>query len=245
MGVFETMLIVEASPIELEAHLARLSRSVRDLFGAEVPQGSRELVLDRSAPLALGRLRLTVAPGPPGVLGADVVTAAVDPEDVFPAWERAIAMRPFVIDDGLGAHKWADRAALASMESGEPERRLPLLLDAGGEVLEASRANVFAVEEEALITPIADGRILPGVARARVIEAARSLGIECREEALSVERLVAAGEAFLSGSVRGVEPVRSVDGAEFEGPGEATTEIAAEIRRTWLGRTAARWSNAR
>jgi len=245
MGVFETILIVDASPVELEAHLERLSRSVRDLFGAEPPPGSRKFVLDRASPLALGRLRLTVAPGPSGILGADVVTAAVDPEDVFPAWERAIALQPFVIDGGLGAHKWADRAMLASMESSMPERCLPLLLDAGRGVLEASRANVFAVEEEALITPAADGRILPGVARARVIEAARSLGIELREEALSVDRLIAAGEAFVTGSVRGVEPIRSVGEAELEAPGELIAEIATEIKRTWLGKVAARWSNAR
>lgn len=239
IGVFETLLIVEGSPIELQAHLERLSWSVRGLFGAELPAGTRELVLDSASPLPLGRLRLTVAPGPAGVLGADAVTATVDPEDVFPSWERAILLRPFVIHGGLGAHKWADRAGLAWTESSESDGCLPLVLDAGGEVLEASRANVFAVEGEVLITPAADGRILPGVARARAIEAARSLGIELREETLSVDRLIAAGEAFLTGSVRGVEPVRSVDEAELEAPGEAVFEVTAELKRTWLSQALA------
>ena len=102
---------------------------------------------------------------------------------------------------------------------------LTLVLDADEEVLEASRANVFAVEGAVLVTPAADGRILPGVARARAIEAAHSLGIELREEALGIDRLIAAGEAFLTGSVRGVEPVRSIGDAELTEP--AASRVAS------------------
>lgn len=239
IGVFETLLILDGAPVELDAHLERLRFSVHELFGGELPPGTRELVLDRAAAIAIGRLRLTVAPRSGGGLDAEAITAAVDPDDVFPSWERAIALRPFVIHGGLGAHKWADRAGLAWTESSELDGWLPLVLDAGEEVLEASRANVFAVEHAVLITPAADGRILPGVARARAIEAARTLGLELREEALSAERLIAAGEAFLTGSVRGIEPVRSVGDAELEAPGEAVAALAAEMKRSWIGSEAA------
>ena len=244
-GVFETLLIIDGSPIELEAHLERLSRSVRELFGGEPPAGTRQLVLDGASPVAVGRLRLTLAPGPAGVLTADTLTASVDPEDVFPSWERAIILHPLVVPGGLGAHKWADRAGLAAAESSASKGCLPLLLDVDGEVLEASRANVFAVEGEVLITPAADGRILPGVARARAIEAARSLGIDLREEALTIEELIGAGEAFVTGSVRGVEPVRSIGEAELAAPGETVSEIAAEMRASWIGTGATRWVRAR
>lgn len=240
IGVFETILILEGAPIELDAHLERLRWSVRDLFDAELPAGTRELLLERAAPVSIGRLRLTVAPGPTGALVADTVIAKVDPLDLFPSWERAIALAPFVIPGGLGSHKWADRAGLAMAESSESKGSLPLVVDSGGEVLEASRANVFAVEGALLITPPADGRILPGVARARAIEAACALGLEVREEALSVTRLIDAGAAFLTGSVRGVEPVRSVGDIAFVPPGEAVAAIAAEMRRSWTGGGVAR-----
>jgi para-aminobenzoate synthetase/4-amino-4-deoxychorismate lyase len=111
-------------------------------------------------------------------------------------------------------------------------------LDVGGEVLEASRANVFVVEAGALITPAADGRILPGVARTRAIETARSLGLPLREEALTIDQLMSAGEAFLTGSVRGVEPVRSVDACELPPTGEITGLIAEAMQRIWLGERA-------
>ena len=121
------------------------------------------------------------------------------------------------------------------MESDEPEACLRLLLDVEEEVLEASRANVFAVEGELLITPATDGRILPGVTRASAIEAIGALGFELREEALTIERLIAAGEAFLTGAVRGIEPVRSIGEVELAPPGETVSAIADALKRAWLG----------
>ncbi len=237
IGVFETLLVLDGAPIELDAHLQRLSASVRELFAAELPLHARALVIEHADSLAVGRLRLTATPATAhgGVPAVDVVTATVDPENVFPGWERATELRPFVVEGGLGAHKWADRDGLAWTEATEPDGALPLLLDIGEEVLEASRANIFAVEGERLVTPPADGRILPGVARARAIESAQAVGVEVSEEPLGAQRLLAAGEAFLTGSVRGVEPVSSISGTAFRPPGEAVAKVTAELRRRWVG----------
>ncbi len=240
MGVFETLLIVDGVPIELEAHVERLSASVRELFGAELLGDVRELVRERAAGLAHSRLRLTLAPGPDGRLAADVVTAPIDPAKMFPSWERAIALRPLPIRGGLGAHKWADRSRLARDGANEREGCLALVLDAGEQVLEASRANVFAVERGVLVTPPADGRLLAGVARRRTIEAARALAIELREEPLALARLRSAGEAFLTSSVRGVEPVRAVGETPLARPGAVVAAVAAELRRGWVGADARR-----
>lgn len=235
IGLFETLLVLDGSPIELERHLERLGWSVRELFGLALPDGTRELALVRAAPLQLGRLRLTVAPRDDGSLAAAAVAAVVDRGDLFPSWERATALRPFVLPGGLGEHKWADRERLAWAEAGGSERWLPLVLDIDEEVLEASRANVFAVEDGVLVTPPADGRILPGVSRARTIETAGRLGIEVREERLGVQRMIAAGEVFLTGSVRGIEPVRAVGRVELGRPGQAVSELRVALKGTWLG----------
>ena len=45
-GVFETILVVEDRPVDLDAHLRRLGASVRALYGGEPPD-VRELVRDR------------------------------------------------------------------------------------------------------------------------------------------------------------------------------------------------------
>jgi para-aminobenzoate synthetase / 4-amino-4-deoxychorismate lyase len=234
-GVFETMLVADGTPVELDAHLQRMRHSTTELYGSDLPGGARELVLEHARPLPLGRLRITVVPAQAGELSAGVATAAVEQASVFPSWERAVELRGFVVAGGLGAHKWADRAGLASMEADLPDGSVALLLDAGEEILEASRANVFAVEGEVFVTPPADERILPGVARARAIELARSLGIEVREEKLSKQRLLAASEAFLSGSVRGIEPVRALDGTSLEEPSRAVRELADAMAALWIG----------
>jgi para-aminobenzoate synthetase / 4-amino-4-deoxychorismate lyase len=238
-GVFETMLVLEGAPVELDRHMARLGASVEELYDSVPPAGARELVLDHARALPLGRLRLTVAPSQAGELSVDAVTAPVAQANVFPGWEGAIELRPFLVPGGLGPHKWADRAGVAAMESEAGEGSVPLLVDAGGQVLEGSRANVFALDGEVLITPRADGRILPGVAPARALAAARSRGRGERGQDLTLERLAAAPEAFLTGSVRGVEPVRSVEQARFQEPGEAACGIAAAIRRQWSGHVTA------
>jgi para-aminobenzoate synthetase/4-amino-4-deoxychorismate lyase len=111
---------------------------------------------------------------------------------------------------------------------------VPLLLGADGAVLEAGRANLFAVFDRALATPPLDRRILPGTARAAVLALAAELGIEAAERPLSLEDLRRSGEVFLTSSVRGIRPARWLDGAEL--PGHATTDrLAAELRRRWLG----------
>ncbi|MEA2209503.1 MAG: para-aminobenzoate synthetase / 4-amino-4-deoxychorismate lyase [Solirubrobacteraceae bacterium] len=235
LGVFETLLVLDGAPVELDAHLARLRASVRELFGADQPARLDELVRERSATLGAGagRLRLTVAPGAGGLLDADAVVERVDEAQLFPSWERAVTLRPLTIAGGLGAHKWVDRSAFAS----GADASLALVLDEDGEVLEAERANVFVVEDDVLLTPRADGRILPGVARARVLGAARTLDLELCVQPVGIERLLAAGEAFLTGSVRGVEPVRAVGDVSLRAPGEVARAIADELRRSW---TAAR-----
>jgi para-aminobenzoate synthetase/4-amino-4-deoxychorismate lyase len=232
-GVFETMLVLDGRPVELEAHLERLGASLAALFGAALPSGARETVFDRARGVRHGKLRLTVVPHSGGRLKAEVAATEVEPEQVFPSPERGAALRSHVVAGGLGAHKWADRRLLERAAAAASPDEVPLLVDADGAVLEASRGSLFAAGDGWLATPPTDGRILPGIARRQVLEIARAAGIEAREERLTLDDL-RRGEVFLAGSVRGVEPVRSLDGIELAVPGEVSARIATGLRRRWL-----------
>jgi branched-subunit amino acid aminotransferase/4-amino-4-deoxychorismate lyase len=90
-----------------------------------------------------------------------------------------------------------------------------LIEDADGQVLETDRANLFAVTGGMIRTPPADGRLLPGVTRAAVLECASAAGLAVDLVPLTRRDLTTASEAFVTNSVRGVLPVRSVTGTEL------------------------------
>jgi len=228
-GVFETMLVVGGRPLELAAHLARMEASVAELFSEPLPTDARQLVLAAAADTELGRLRLDVAPGN----GASVRVAPVDEALVFPEFSNAVELVTLGVPGGIGAHKWADRRLLEQAEH-EAGDAVPLVLDSEA-MLEGSRGNLFLVIGGILRTPPADGRLLPGITRAQVIEVARAAGIVVREEELPVGRLFDADEVFLTGAVRGVEPVRAARGVREWDEGELTPRIAAQLRALWFG----------
>jgi para-aminobenzoate synthetase / 4-amino-4-deoxychorismate lyase len=233
-GIFETLLVVDGRPVELDAHLARLAASIEVLYGTAAATDPGEEITERARGLDLGRLRATLAPGANGLLTTEIVTAEVDPAVVFPGPERAVSAHTLLLEGGLGAHKWVDRDLIDETEARLPADAVPLLVDHGGAVLEASRANVFAMRGETLETPPADGRILPGIARRRVLRAAEAAGLRSREIELTIGDLMAADEVFLAGSVRGVEPVRAIDGVELGRRNDAGSRIGAELRRAWM-----------
>jgi para-aminobenzoate synthetase/4-amino-4-deoxychorismate lyase len=224
-GVFETTLVTGGRPVALDAHLARLGASLAALYGLAVPEGARAQVEEAAAGVELGRLRLTVgSDGEPSVRLADV-----DPALVFPADGISVAL--VAVPGGIGAHKWADRRLLEQAEA-QVGPAVPLVVDADdGAALESSRGSLFVVREGVVVTPPADGRLLPGITRAQAIDVIRGLGVELREEAVD---LTAADEVFMTGAVRGVEPVGRCEGVAEWDSGELTARVAAELRAIWL-----------
>ena len=132
------------------------------------------------------RLRIDFVPGEE----LSVVVTALG------AIEPAV-LRPVTVPGGLGPHKWRDRTLLKAHESDDPAT-LPLLVDADGFLLEASRANVvLRAGDGTLYTPPADGRILPGVTVARA---------GATERVLTLEDLRAAEAIYVTSALRGLQP---------------------------------------
>jgi para-aminobenzoate synthetase/4-amino-4-deoxychorismate lyase len=139
---------------------------------------------------------------------------------------------PVVVPDGVGGQKWADRRLLtrqAATHRAGPGTQL-LIEDADGLVLETDRANVFAVIGGVLRTPPADGRLLPGVTRATILRLAAAAGLPACVGPLRSGDLRHASEVFITNSVRGVLPVRSVAGAALDAaPGPVTARLTAAL----------------
>jgi para-aminobenzoate synthetase/4-amino-4-deoxychorismate lyase len=238
-GVFETLLVQHGRPVELGAHLARLEASLEELYPDRIaPQLNEEIEASVDG-VDVGAVRATVAPRDTEELRAKIELRQ-PPGDSLPLSRRKapiarVALQGLVLPGGLGAHKWADRSLLDEAQSRLPADTLPLLFDGDGTALEASRANVFAVRDDTLFTPPPDGRILPGITRTRVLKIAAAMDIDLREVQLKRDDLLAADEVFLTGSVRGIEQVRALDGITVAQDGGVATHLAAELRRAWLG----------
>jgi len=87
-----------------------------------------------------------------------------------------------------------------------------LVLDEANAIQEAAHANIFLRLPEGWRTPAADGGLLPGTVRQWLMEAAP---VKIAAEAIPVERLAEASEAFLSNSNAGLVPVTQIDGYAF------------------------------
>jgi para-aminobenzoate synthetase/4-amino-4-deoxychorismate lyase len=192
-GVFETLLVRDGRAVDVEAHLLRLSRSARLLYGLEPPTALAALVAS-AALEQRGPCRLRIDLSSSGEAGLQ--TGPV------PDPEHGIVLVPATVAGGLGAHKWRDRRLLDALESAVAPAR-PLLVDLDGRVLETSRSSLFAELDGRLVTPPLDGHILPGVARARLL-AERPDAVEAY---LTLTDLARADRILLTNALRGTEVV--------------------------------------
>jgi para-aminobenzoate synthetase/4-amino-4-deoxychorismate lyase len=214
-GVFETVRVEDGRALWLDRHLARLRASAQALYG-EAPD--LEACVPPALPAEPCRMRISVVPG-------EAPCATLAP---LPAFTAAVRLRPWTLPGGLGAHKWVDRRlvddATARLDA------TPLIMEPGGEVLEAAFANVWALEGRRLITPPADGRLLPGVTRARLLELAPRIGLEATEAALSLDRLARADAVVLTSALRMAIPGMLENGAR-RGDDALVRSIATALHR--------------
>ena len=94
-----------------------------------------------------------------------------------------------------------------------------ILLDNQGLVCEGSGENIFLVKDGAIRTPPTSAAILAGITRATVIQLARELNYEVREQSFTVDEMWTGDELFMTGTAAEVTPVREVDGRRI-GSGE-------------------------
>lgn len=235
LGVFTTLLVVDGRPRDLAAHLARLDASVRAVYGSTLTEGLETAVARRAAACGAGEHRLRIDAVPVGSPDAapsvevQVTMTTTALPDAAPAWR--LATREVV--GGWGPHKWTDRAALDPPDGVDDV----LLVDADGSLLETGRASLFLVLDDGVHTPPLDGRILPGTARARVLDVLARLDLPVHQRRVSVTDLASASEVFCTNALRGVVRVQSVDGW-WDRPGATpTTDV---VTSALAGRPVAR-----
>jgi len=241
-GLFETILAKDGVLQRWPAHMARLGAGCRTL-GLPAPDIAEAETLARgalwSAELQKGRaaVRLTLTAGSGG-RGLDrteplaprlFATAAAAPLPTGPARLITATVRR---NAGSPASRLKTLAYLDNVLARREARAVgadeAAMLNGAGEVACAAAANLFWLTDGRLFTPALECGVLAGVARAAVIAAAPSLGLQVGEVRAGLEAAQAAEAVFLTNSLVGVRAVSAWDGRSYE-PSSAVAALAAAI----------------
>jgi len=107
-----------------------------------------------------------------------------------------------------------------------------LFLNTKSQISETTKSNIFFVSKGIIHTPEPDCGLLPGIIRDWVIDKSKELGIECKEGSYKLESLLDADEIFVTNSVMGIMPVKSIDNIAINCglTGIMTKQLAKEYR---------------
>lgn len=217
-GLFETLRVSNGRPVRFERHLARLSASAAEL-GLLLPDGgegledaARELAQRLGLPDAAVRISLTAGSGPRGLVRPDPAGASLFMTGApLAAPPASIRLHTSEIRRSPSSpacrHKtlsYIDNV-MARREALEAGADMALLLDTDGFVSGCDCANLFWITDYGICTPELESGVLPGTARAEILD---SLDVvECRAlpDVLDTAGLVFVTNA-LSGAVRVTRP---------------------------------------
>jgi branched-chain amino acid aminotransferase len=233
-GVFETVLLHGGTPFALRRHLERLERSAAGLGIGPVDAAELSSAVDAvvsSVAFEAGRIRITLTagrgplgsgrlPGPPTVI---VACSPVDHDDLpsrvqvvpWPRNERGALA-------GLKTTSYAENA-LALAEAARRDADEAIFANTAGMLCEGTGSNIFVVHHGELLTPTLSSGCLAGVTRALVLQyfGGREEDLEVAE--LTTERV---SEAFLTSTIRGIQPISAINGRQLGFPGPHTTKAA-------------------
>jgi D-alanine transaminase len=256
-GVYEVIKVLNGRLVWVDDHLERLRHNVDTL---RIVGALERHPLERVLPDLVGRSGVTE-----GMVYVQVTRGTANREYVFPdpphptvlAYTRSRGL-PEVreIMAGMVLHPLADQrwarsdikstnllaSVLAKEEAYEAGADEALLLGPEGVVREGGSSNIFAVLAGVLRTHPLDSRILGGITRKYVLEAARRLGYTAEERAFTLAEVIEAGtgasaggasEVFVASTLRDIQAVVRI-GTHAIGdgrPGAMTLTLLDAIRR--------------
>ncbi|HLD69786.1 MAG TPA: aminotransferase class IV [Candidatus Omnitrophota bacterium] len=108
-----------------------------------------------------------------------------------------------------------------------------LLLNHRGELVEASRSNVFFLKDGTLCTPALASGCLEGITRGLVLKIAQRMKMKTKQMTVVPQYLLNAQEVFLTNSLIELMPLTSIDGKLVADgkAGPVTLKILREYRR--------------
>ena len=223
-GLFETLLVVNRTPLWSNMHLARMEGSAHELglpFDRQLIDAAVATVLE-GIDVGHHALRVTLTRGQAarGLAGNGATPSLLVTADPF---DPKLILQPATLITSTIRRSTASPAArhktlsyidniAAAREAASRAIDDALMLNTEGHVACSTIANIFLVKDGKLITPARDQAILTGVTRQALVSCAHHLGLETAERSVTREELRSADGVFLTNSLRLLRPVTALDG---------------------------------
>lgn len=247
-GVFRTLLVWRGKVVDGDAQLRKLAadatrldldapskESLESDFGQlleSVDCGVLKIILGRRggsrgyAPQTRAVQRLTSF-GPLPQYGAACWSQGVRVEDAT----LRLSRQPYLagikhlnrLEQVLASRAWL------------PGQHEALMCDDSGYAISGTRSNLFIAGNGILRTPRLTRCGIAGLMRDKLLQLAAANGLVCEEDDIRREELDRCDECFLTNSLIGLWPVRSLAQRQFAAPGPITTRLAALLNHPWRG----------
>ncbi len=222
-GIFETIAVVNGTPLWRFEHVTRMAAAAQELgipFKADAVENCIDALSHRAGGHSVLRLTLTrgdVARG----LGANGNSPTLF--GTLQSFDADLRFQPATLITSTvrrNLHSPASRLKtlsyidniIAGREAEAAQADDAVMLNTEGRIACATVGNVFLVVDGVLVTPPLTEAILPGIMRGAVIAAASHLSIPVQEMKLNPSDAVSADAMFTTNSLRFIRPVTKLDG---------------------------------
>jgi D-alanine transaminase len=226
-SVYEVVPVYWAEPFRLDAHLARLNRSLSEI-GIDSPLNTagwyrltERLVDTVKDPTASLYIQVTRGTDPTrdhagSAAATPTVFAMINPLTLPDPQKLEVGFSAITLDDIRWSRCDIKTTALLANVMARREAKSAgadeAILIRNGKITEGAASNVFLVLDGRLLTPPVSNNLLAGITRELVLEIADDNGIDARESDLSASALENADEIWLTSSTREIVPVTQLNG---------------------------------
>jgi len=246
-GIYEVVRWYQGGFFDMEGHLARLKRSLRELSIDWKEVGT-------FPEICMNLVTLNKLEDKPALVYLQVTRGAARRTHTFPdppvpptayAFARDFIPESSGKENGIGVMlcediRWSrcdikSVALLANTLCFEEATRKGFgecIFSRNGKITEGSHSNVFFVRDNTLLTHPESPNILSGITRKNALLVARDLGINIIEEAVAESDLQSIDEAFITNTSAEITPVTRVGDTIIGNgrPGEVTCRMRESLR---------------
>lgn len=206
-GLFETIRCESGLPVFFEEHYKRLTNSAKEIgmpFPVETVEARKWIVDTLQANKLTGaRVKIIISKRAEEKFNVLVLSSPLEK----PAESYSLLAKKLERDSVSVSfrHKTTSRADsyVAYTEAISKGFNDAIYLNEKNELIECSRANIFLVMEDKIITPFLESGILSGVTREKIIEIAKKEGRQVEEKNVHSLYLNKAKDVFITNAIIG------------------------------------------